>query len=119
MGPGRSVLGPISRPTSENAIMLRSLRPGASRVFRHGPFRIRRIRPGAILGPGADPAFGPLSVIDHADLEVGTVVSRHEHNNDEILSDMWRGVMVHEDSAGHRIPISPKKLMMMFSIRYN
>jgi hypothetical protein len=37
----------------------------------------------------------------------------HEHVNDEILSYMWRGAMVHEDSAGHRIPISPRKLMMM------
>jgi redox-sensitive bicupin YhaK (pirin superfamily) len=36
-----------------------------------------------------------------------------EHRNDEILSYMWRGTMVHEDSAGHRIPISPRKLMMM------
>jgi redox-sensitive bicupin YhaK (pirin superfamily) len=37
----------------------------------------------------------------------------HEHNNDEILSYMWRGTMLHEDAAGHRIPISANKLMMM------
>jgi hypothetical protein len=33
--------------------------------------------------------------------------------NDEILSYIWRGTMVHEDSAGYRIPLSPRKLMMM------
>jgi len=92
---------------------MKILRANATRAFRQGPFQIKRMRPGGILGAGADPAFGPLSVIDHANLDVGTVVSMHEHNNDEILSYMWRGTMVHEDSAGHRIPISSRKLMMM------
>ena len=58
-------------------------------------------------------AFGPLSVIDHANLELGTLVKMHEHNNDEIFSYMWRGSMVHEDSAGNRVSLSPKNLMMM------
>jgi redox-sensitive bicupin YhaK (pirin superfamily) len=71
------------------------------------------MRPGLVRSLVADPAFGPLSVVDHANLDVGTVVPMHEHRNDEILSYMWRGTMVHEDSAGHRIPISPRKLMMM------
>jgi redox-sensitive bicupin YhaK (pirin superfamily) len=93
--------------------MLHILRSNASRSFAQGPFKIRRVRPGAILGPGADSALGPFSVFDHANLAVGTVVRMHEHVNDEILSYMWRGTMVHEDSAGHRIPISPAKLMMM------
>ena len=62
---------------------------------------------------GADLALGPLSALDHANLQVGKVVKMHEHKNDEILSYMWRGSMVHEDRAGHRIPISAKKLMMM------
>jgi len=51
--------------------------------------------------------------MDHANLDVGTVVSMHEHKNDESLSYVWRGSMVHEDSVGHRITISPTKLMMM------
>ncbi|NSZ60016.1 hypothetical protein FY133_24610 (plasmid) [Agrobacterium tumefaciens] len=93
--------------------MLQILRSSESSSFAQGPFKIRRIRPGAILGQNAGPAFGPFSVMDHANLDVGTVVSMHEHKNDEILSYMWRGSMVHEDSAGHRIAISPTKLMMM------
>jgi redox-sensitive bicupin YhaK (pirin superfamily) len=37
----------------------------------------------------------------------------HEHNNDEILSYLWRGTMVHEDTTGDRVAISANKLMMM------
>jgi redox-sensitive bicupin YhaK (pirin superfamily) len=85
----------------------------AGQSFGRGPFQIRRMRPVTIVSRGNDPAFGPLSVIDHANLGVGTLVRMHEHNNDEILSYMWRGTMVQEDSAGHRIAISPRKLMMM------
>jgi redox-sensitive bicupin YhaK (pirin superfamily) len=93
--------------------MLHILRADAGQSRERGPLRIRRIRPGAVLGAGADPAFGPLSVIDHANLAVGTVVRMHEHKNDEILSYIWRGTMLHEDTAGQRIPISANKLMMM------
>jgi quercetin 2,3-dioxygenase len=93
--------------------MLKILRAKAGRSFKQGPFRIRRIRPGAILGHDADPAFGPLSVVDHANLDVGTLVHMHEHTNDEILTYLWRGTMVHEDSGGYKVALSPNKLMMM------
>ena len=93
--------------------MLKILRAESSRSFAQGPFRIRRVRPGLIFGSNADPAFGPLAVLDHANLGVGTVVRFHEHVNDEILSYMWRGTMVHEDSSGNRVALSPKRLMMM------
>lgn len=93
--------------------MFNVLRAEPKTTFEYGPFRIRRMRPGLITPDTGDEAFGPLSVIDHANLELGTLVKMHEHNNDEILSYMWRGSMVHEDSAGNRVPLSPKKLMMM------
>lgn len=93
--------------------MLKILRSDTGRIFRQGPFQIKRIRPGLVLGPMADPAFGPLSVIDHALLGVGTLVSMHEHINDEILSYLWHGTMVHEDSDGHKVVLSPNRLMMM------
>jgi redox-sensitive bicupin YhaK (pirin superfamily) len=63
--------------------------------------------------PQTDPAFGPLSVVDHANLDVGTLVHMHEHTNDEILTYLWRGTMVHEDSGGYKVALSPNKLMMM------
>lgn len=89
------------------------LRAHQSQTHGKDDFQVRRVRPGAIGGPEADPALGPLAAIDHAKLKPGKVVKMHEHQNDEILSYMWRGIMVHEDSTGQRIPISASKLMMM------
>jgi quercetin 2,3-dioxygenase len=93
--------------------MLKILRAQASRGFEQGLFKIRRVRPGRVFGSNADPAFGPLAVLDHANLGVGTLVRFHEHVNDEILSYMWRGAMVHEDSSGNRVTLSPDRLMLM------
>jgi quercetin 2,3-dioxygenase len=93
--------------------MLNVQRAEATSVFRRGPFQIRRVRPGAVQGSGVDPALGPLSAIDHANLDVGTRVAMHQHRNDEILSYLWRGVMIHEDSDGNRVELSSRRLMMM------
>ncbi|WP_369789727.1 pirin family protein [Rouxiella sp. WC2420] len=93
--------------------MFNVLRAEPKSSFEYGPFKIRRMRPGRIFPGNADNALGPLSVIDHANLNIGTMVSMHEHVNDEILSYIWQGSMVHEDSSGNRTPLSPKKLMMM------
>ena len=93
--------------------MLHVLRAEPKSTFEYGPFKIRRVRPGRVLPERGDEALGPLSIIDHANLQVGTRVEMHEHVNDEILSYLWQGSMVHEDSDGNRTPLSPKKLMMM------
>ncbi|MER0236634.1 pirin family protein [Fulvimarina sp. MAC8] len=89
------------------------LRASQRITFTMGPFRIERVRPGLIAGASTDPAFGPLASFDHASLDVGTVIPMHKHVNDEILSYMWRGAMLHADRTGHKIPISATKLMMM------
>ncbi|OMD96716.1 pirin family protein [Paenibacillus odorifer] len=80
-----------------------------------GLFQLRLMRPGLIWGDPSleDYAFGPLSRIDRGILGPGALVRMHEHNNDEIFSYMWKGKMLHEDSAGHRIEVSPNHLMMM------
>ena len=94
--------------------MVKILSAQASQVFGRGTFRIRRVRPGLAGGVQLqDPVIGPLSAVDHANLAVGTVVAMHEHRNDEILSYMWQGIMVHEDSSGQRVELSPRRLMMM------
>jgi redox-sensitive bicupin YhaK (pirin superfamily) len=105
--------GPSMPTENRNKNMIYILRANASQANTQGAFKLHRIRPGSILGPDADPAFGPLSVIDHANLDVGTVVGLHEHKNDEILSYIWRGSMVHLDAARGRIPISAKRPMLM------
>ncbi len=78
----------------------------------HGPFQLRRIRPGITLGRN-DPGFGGLGTIDHAKLQPGLVVRMHEHRNDEIISYMRAGQMKHTDSAGHSEVLSSDRLMVM------
>ena len=94
--------------------MLQVLPERATPFVGGGPFRIRPMRPGLTEGrPMADPVIGPLSRVDHAFLDVGALVSMHQHRNDEILSYMWKGLMVHEDSTGQRVELTPSRLMMM------
>ncbi|WP_084731179.1 pirin family protein [Microvirga vignae] len=88
------------------------LRAHQSPTHGNDDLRVRRVRPGVIAEPFADPAFGPLSAIDHAHLSIGMVVEMHEHKNDGIHSYVLRGTSVHEDSVGHRAAVSADELMM-------
>lgn len=87
--------------------------PDTHLIRAHGPFQLRRIRPGLSLGRPDDSGFGGLGLIDHARLQPGLVVRMHEHRNDEIVSYMRAGRMQHTDSAGRREVISPDRLMVM------
>lgn len=86
----------------------------ASHVLRtRGPFQIRRIRPGAGLGRPSDAGFAGLGLIDHANLLPGLTVPMHEHRNDEIISYLRSGHMLHRDSDGRSETVSPNRLMVM------
>lgn len=89
------------------------LRAQSTPTLGSSDFQIRRVRPGAIAGKENDPALGALACFDDASLAQGKVVSMHEHKNDEILTYLVRGTMIHEDSTGHRVPVSANKLMIM------
>jgi quercetin 2,3-dioxygenase len=93
--------------------MLIQLDPATHLVRAHGPFRLRRMQPGAMLGNPADKAFGGLGLIDHAQLTPPHVVGLHEHRNDEIISYMRQGKMIHIDTAGNTEEIRPDRLMVM------
>ncbi|MEK1871241.1 MAG: pirin family protein [Rhizobium altiplani] len=97
----RPIQGKVLVPTSSH--MLRS----------HGPFQVRRIRPGVALRQPNDPGFGGLGTIDHVKLEPGVVVRMHEHRNDEIISYMRAGNMKHTDSTGRSEVLSSDRLMVM------
>lgn len=89
----------------------------AEEAYQHGKGMVALTvrRPGMIWHNEnqEDLAFGPLSRIDHAHLRKGVVIKMHEHRNDEIFSYMWKGKMLHKDSTGEEVVISPSKLMMM------
>ena len=89
------------------------IRANERQALGHGPFQIRRIRPGIKLGNSDDLGFGPLGLIDHANLGPGLLVRMHEHRNDEILSYVRSGTLWHEDTHGGRLPISATQLVVM------
>lgn len=77
-------------------------------------FQLHRMRPGYIHpGYSEDPGLGPLGTIDNATLTPGLVIRMHEHRNDEIVSYLWRGQMLHQDSTGDSAMLSPGTLMVM------
>lgn len=94
--------------------LIQILRAGNHYQPFRGPFAITRIQPSDILDVEMnDPAFGPLSTIDHAIMRKGLTIKMHEHVNDEIFSYVWKGTSYHKDSAGFEALIAPGKLMMM------
>jgi quercetin 2,3-dioxygenase len=97
----------------QEIVMLIQLDPATHLVRAHGPFRLRRMHPGAMLGNPADKGFGGLGLIDHAQLTPPHVVGLHEHRNDEIISYMRQGKMIHIDTAGNTEEIRPDRLMVM------
>lgn len=87
--------------------------PATSRIYRMGPFIIRRNLPGAALPDYHDHGYGPLALFDDAILEPGTLIPMHEHRNDEIISYVPQGVMRHNDSTETKLEIDRSQLMVM------
>jgi redox-sensitive bicupin YhaK (pirin superfamily) len=89
------------------------IRANERQALGHGAFQIRRLHPGIKLGNPDDLGFGPLGLIDHANLGSGLLVPMHEHRNDEILSYVRSGTLWHEDTHGGRLPMSATQLVVM------
>ena len=87
--------------------------PKTPHVRRMGPFAIRRIFPGASVPGHDDHGYAALAAVDDATLEPGTLVTMHEHRNDEIVSYVHEGSMHHDDSTGTRLDINARNLMVM------
>lgn len=93
--------------------MITQLDPTTHTQRAQGPFRIRRMHPGLMLGNPADGGFGGLGLIDRAELLPGLKVAMHEHRNDEIISYLREGTMIHRDSTGATEEVRPNRLMVM------
>jgi len=83
------------------------------RIINHGKFIIRMLPLGNALKNHNDQGIYQLGRLDHATLQAGVLVKMHLHHNDEILSYMRKGTMIHEDSHGTKAPIHNTYLMMM------
>lgn len=82
-------------------------------LIKHGPFQIRRMRPGLGLNIPNDSGLGPLGTVDRAILSPGLFVPMHKHVDDEILSYLCSGVLHHRDETQEERILSPLNLMLM------
>lgn len=83
-------------------------------IIDKGKFIIRMVMPGLKLADPKDPyGLGPLGRMDHSTLDPGMVIPMHPHANDEILSYMRKGQMMHRDSHGHLELLYGEYMMMM------
>jgi len=82
-------------------------------LFGYDGFFIKRIRPGLSLENADDLGLGPLGLIDRITMSPGVVVPLHLHRNDELLSYIMHGNLIHIDDKGERYLLTPTKFMMM------
>jgi quercetin 2,3-dioxygenase len=89
-------------------------RADKSKKIRRGLFNIDLNLPGSSVADPNDPrGLAQLGRFDFAHLYPGVFVGMHLHKNDEILTYMREGEMVHEDSHGEKRTLSDKNIMMM------
>jgi quercetin 2,3-dioxygenase len=94
--------------------MINIHRSDKSQKIRRGLFNIDLNLPGEGLNNSNDErGLAQLGRFDFAHLYPGVFVGMHMHKNDEILTYIREGNMIHEDSAGSKVTISNKKIMMM------
>lgn len=77
-----------------------------------GGFAVEIMYPGIEVGEG-DSGLGTIGRIDQAHIAAGTLVPMHHHRDDEILTYLRSGRVMHKDTAGHEDIITPSRLMLM------
>jgi len=80
---------------------------------QRGGFGIQILYPGLIMPELNDTGFSTIGRIDHAHITAGTLIPMHLHKDDEILTYLRSGKVMHKDSEGHSDIISEQKVMMM------
>ncbi|MEA5461873.1 pirin family protein [Arcicella sp. LKC2W] len=78
----------------------------------HGNFSINIVIPGRNANNG-DLGFYNLGRFDDAHLKPGAFIGMHPHKNDEILTLMRQGTMLHKDSTGKEVAVTPQNIMLM------
>lgn len=85
-----------------------------SRKQSHGSggFGIDILWPGMVQNSD-DSGIGAIGRIDQANVKAGTVIPMHPHKDDEILTYMRKGRMLHLDTVGNEEEITDTRLMLM------
>lgn len=86
----------------------------ASKKQHHGNnvFHVEILYPGIPLDSD-DTGFYTIGRIDHANFNPPGLVPMHSHRNDEILSYMRSGSMIHKDSSGNKEYLTDTHMMLM------
>lgn len=109
-----------------HAAVMRSLPPArATRLFRSQPptdvrtddavpgFEVRLHRPGELVPGHGDHGYRALAAAAEVILQPGTIIPMHAQANEEVISWVPDGVMIHEDAAGNAYPVDPGHLAVM------
>lgn len=75
-------------------------------------FGIEVLYPGLALNDG-DSGIGAIGRIDQARIRSGHVIKMHPHRNDEILTYIRAGSMLHRDTVGDEETLTSTRLMLM------
>lgn len=82
------------------------------RKHKVGGFGIEILFPGLRLNAG-DSGIGAIGRIDQARITPGTTIPMHPHKDDEILTYLRSGKVIHRDTVGDAQEISHTRLMLM------
>jgi redox-sensitive bicupin YhaK (pirin superfamily) len=82
-----------------------------------GGFVVHINMPGWLKPRPVDHGLGPLAMVVESFLDPGRLIAMHEHRNDEIISWVPEGVMLHDDRAAGRLVTDRDHLMVMNSGR--
>ncbi|QOZ10331.1 pirin family protein [Bradyrhizobium sp. CCBAU 51765] len=85
---------------------------GSKRGDWNGGFAVEILYPGLALNAG-DSGIGAIGRIDRARVSSGHVIAMHPHRDDEILTYVRTGAMLHRDSMRNEQSITKTRLMMM------
>jgi len=92
--------------------MMRKILNNQKTGRQRGDFGIQILFPGQALST-SDTGIGTIGRIDHAHVLPGTLIPMHPHRDDEILTYLRSGRVMHKDSEGFTDIISNTKLMLM------